>query len=190
MSEHKGGELEDAVEGLAIADEEVLAASSKVSDEDARFDEIVGAIEDIMMDPTFQGPQEEFCRENCGVFEDSDENKLEYTTLFERYTELTESLLLKKLQEALPDFDMEAFMGMVVERKDQVSGDVFDMLLSFGDFSEFKALMLSYKSQAAFDAGDTSALCLGPSVTSVSAGVATEAAGGGTGAGAGAGATA
>lgn len=73
---------------------------------------------------------------------------------------------------------------------DQVSGDVFDMLLSFGDFSEFKALMLSYKSQAAFDAGDTSALCLGPSVTSVSAGVATEAAGGGTGAGAGAGATA
>lgn len=76
------------------------------------------------------------------MFEDSDENKLEYTTLFERYTELTgiaprmdcnqvvctilivmfaESLLLKKLQEALPDFDMEAFMGMVVERKGWLS---------------------------------------------------------------------
>ena len=36
--------------------------------QDARFDQIVGVIEDTMMDPTFQGPQEEFCRANCGVY--------------------------------------------------------------------------------------------------------------------------
>ena len=42
---------------------------------------------------------------------------------------------------------------------EQIAGDVFDMLLSFGDFDEFKALMLSYKSQAAFEAGAFLATC-------------------------------
>lgn len=35
--------------------------------QDVRFDKIVGVIEDTMMDPAFQGPQEEFCKANCGA---------------------------------------------------------------------------------------------------------------------------
>ena len=83
-------------------------------EQDQRFDEIVGALETVMMDEDFRGPCEEFCRKHCGtdccalnhvcgccshasrhacihtdVFESSDENKLEYTTLFTQYTELT-----------------------------------------------------------------------------------------------------
>jgi len=36
---------------------------------------------------------------------------------------------------------------------DEVSGDVFDLLLSIGDFTEFKDLMLSHKRAAASSSG-------------------------------------
>ena len=31
------------------------------------------------MDPEFEDARESFCRDNCALFEDTDENKLEYT---------------------------------------------------------------------------------------------------------------
>lgn len=40
---------------------------------------------------------------------------------------------------------MARFESMLIHRKDELSSDIFDMLMSFSDFNEFKDLMLSYK---------------------------------------------
>ena len=40
---------------------------------------------------------------------------------------------------------MSRFESMLIHRKDELCSDIFDMLMSFSDFNEFKDLMLSYK---------------------------------------------
>jgi hypothetical protein len=88
--------------------------------QDMQFDRIVGALEEVLMDPQFTAPGSsgggeesifDFCYNNCGellcfqihhhfsslsskkicgadIFDiDSEENKLEYTPLFDRYVE-------------------------------------------------------------------------------------------------------
>ena len=66
-----------------------------------------------------------------------------YTELFARYTELTEGAIESWLEEQIPGFSMDEFSGMLEARADELVGDVFDILMGFGDFEEFKSLMLS-----------------------------------------------
>ena len=112
---------------------------------DDLFDAAVGVLEELLVDDAFSGAQEAFAREHCHEFEDSDENKLSYTTLFEKYTELVEGFIEARLEASLPGFDMLAFMGQIEERHEEVSGDVLDVLASLADFAPFKALMLDYR---------------------------------------------
>ena len=39
---------------------------------------------------------------------------------------------------------------------DEISPDVFDVIMGFGDFEEFKELMLSYKDQVAYEKATSS----------------------------------
>lgn len=48
---------------------------------------------------------------------------------------------------------MERFGSLLADRQDEITGDVFDMLMSFTDFEEFKSLMLSFKNQGGFAGG-------------------------------------
>lgn len=110
-----------------------------------KFDQIVGALEDIILDPAFEDEREVFCRNNCHHFEESDENKLEYTDIFQKYTELIETSIENKLRAAVAGFDMEEFLRLLDAHKDELMSDVFDLLTSLGDFEAFKEVMLSYK---------------------------------------------
>ncbi|GFR51997.1 hypothetical protein Agub_g14532 [Astrephomene gubernaculifera] len=124
---------------------DIVDDGSKLSDETRRFDSIVGALEDVLMDPDFEELREGFCRENCQHFEDSDENKLIYTDIFSKYTELVERTIESKLADAVPGFSMQEFMSLLESHKDNLMSDVFDLLLSLADFETFKEVMLSYK---------------------------------------------
>jgi ADP-ribosylation factor 2-binding protein len=131
------------------ADSELFASSGdNCTEEDTFFDTVVGAIENILMDEDFLEMQQSFCEENCDVFDDDDENKMVYTELFGKYTEMIEGFLEERIAQEVPGFSMDRFGGMLGERQDEITGDVFDMLMSFTEFSEFKELMLSYKAQA------------------------------------------
>ena len=46
-------------------------------------------------------------------------------------------------------FRMSNFERMVASRPDEIGGEMFDMLMSFTDFNEFKAQMLAYKAAQA-----------------------------------------
>eukprot|EP00961_Rhodomonas_salina_P272114 3677257-Rhodomonas_salina.2 len=144
-------DLVDDFEGMD--EDEMDADVSFVSngaenEDDDLFDMTVGALEDIMMDDAFQKMQNDFAAQHCSVFEDTDENKLIYTDIFKKYTEMIETYVEEKLQETIRGFSMQTFTQSLIEREEEMNAsDVFDMLVSCSDFETFKEIMLSHKYQ-------------------------------------------
>lgn len=64
--------------------------------------------------------------------QDNDENKLIYTELFSKYTELIESNIESRLAAEVPGFDMGDFLRLLDAHKEELMGDVFDLLLTMG----------------------------------------------------------
>ena len=139
-----------------------IPPSDAADDETRRFDAIIGALEDFMMHEDFAETQAAFCRERCAVFEDTDENKLEYTPIFDEYTAALETAIDAHLTETIEGFDMMTFAEMLEAREgtEELEGEVFELLATLSSFEAFKELMLSYKAQAE-GAADGSGLDLG-----------------------------
>ena len=92
---------------------------------------------------------DEFYRANCGVFEAGDENKLEYTTLFNQYTAMVEGFLEEKLGASVASFDMGTFCAQLTERAQRdpefLDQPALEALLAYSDFDAFKEMMISAK---------------------------------------------
>nr|XP_019934712.1 PREDICTED: ADP-ribosylation factor-like protein 2-binding protein [Paralichthys olivaceus] len=129
---------------MVDTDEENFAISSS-SAPDAAFDAVIGCIEDIIMDEEFQQLQQSFMEENYLEFDNSDENKLSYTHIFKEYVDRLEKHLEQQLTERIPEFNMNTFIDLLMQHKDEVAGDIFDMLLTFTDFMAFKEMFLEYR---------------------------------------------
>eukprot|EP00274_Cyanoptyche_gloeocystis_P005538 CAMPEP_0196667802 /NCGR_PEP_ID=MMETSP1086-20130531/65280_1 /TAXON_ID=77921 /ORGANISM="Cyanoptyche gloeocystis , Strain SAG4.97" /LENGTH=391 /DNA_ID=CAMNT_0042005161 /DNA_START=88 /DNA_END=1264 /DNA_ORIENTATION=- len=127
-------------------DEEFSLEGTGGSKADAKFDLTVGALEEIVMDPDFTQKQRSFILKHCVHFEEGEENKLIYSDIFNSYVDLLEKYIEQRLAASVPDFSMEEFMKVLSSRgENEMSADVFDMLLSLGDFDNFKDMMLSIK---------------------------------------------
>ena len=124
-------------------DEEVFACDA--GSDDAAFDEAVGVLEEILVGDDLSRAQTAFCRAHAHVFEEGDENKHEYLGLFQDYAALMEAEVEARLQASLAGFDLQNFMAQLAERREEITGDVFDLLLGLSDFAEFKEMMLAYK---------------------------------------------
>lgn len=103
---------------------------------------VVGTLQEIIIDGEFEKFQKRFCNEHCMHFEATEENKLIYTDIFKKYHDTIEVYINQKLTEAIPGFDMKAFLEQVAERKDEIDEQIMDLLLSFVDFESFKEMML------------------------------------------------
>ena len=75
-------------------------------------------------------------------FEASEENKLIYMDVFKKYTSVVERFIMQRMEEEMPEFNMEMFGVMLKERKDEIDEQILDLLLSFSDFGQFKEMML------------------------------------------------
>lgn len=131
------------ITSLTMDDEEIFACDTESAE--FEFDEVVGVLEEILISEKLAKTQTSFCKDHAHIFEDDDENKHVYLNLFEEYSELMESHIAAKLSEAITSFDMQDFMSQLAERRDEITGDVFDLLLGLSDFDEFKQMMLAYK---------------------------------------------
>ncbi|KAK2848059.1 hypothetical protein Q7C36_009741 [Tachysurus vachellii] len=136
---------ENIVEMIDLDEEEF--AVSKSSGADALFDTVIGNIEDIIMDDDFQNLQRAFMEKYYLEFEDTEENKLIYTPIFNEYIELLEKYLEQQLIERIPGFNMNDFTHSLNQHREEVSGDIFDMLLTFTDFMAFKEMFLDYRAE-------------------------------------------
>ncbi|TSX16992.1 ADP-ribosylation factor-like protein 2-binding protein [Bagarius yarrelli] len=111
------------------------------------FDRVIGTIEDLIIEDDFQNLQRSFMEKYYLEFEDTEENKLVYTSIFIEYTELLEKYLEQQLMERIPGFNMKDFTRYLTQHKDEVSGEIFDMLLTFTDFMAFKEMFLDYRAE-------------------------------------------
>jgi len=123
--------------------------------DDDEFDRIVGCLQDIVIDPTFEILQKQFFEKHYQIFEECDENKLEYTPIFKEYQMTIENWIESKLKEMIADLDLNKFMKLLQTRKNEIEDELLDILLSFTDFPLFKDLMLSYKKQVEKITGKT-----------------------------------
>ncbi|XP_053255196.1 ADP-ribosylation factor-like protein 2-binding protein [Podarcis raffonei] len=117
------------------------------SPSDAEFDAVVGYLEDIIMDDDFQLIQRNFMDKYYQEFDDTEENKLIYTPIFNEYICLVEKYIEEKLLDRIPGFSMSAFTLSLQQHKDEIAGDIFDMLLTFTDFLAFKEMFLDYRAE-------------------------------------------
>uniref|UniRef100_A0A8C7BA45 ADP-ribosylation factor-like protein 2-binding protein n=1 Tax=Neovison vison TaxID=452646 RepID=A0A8C7BA45_NEOVI len=60
---------------------------------------------------------------------------------------IMEKYIEEQLMERIPGFNMAAFTTTLQHHKDEVAGDIFDMLLTFTDFLAFKEMFLDYRAE-------------------------------------------
>ena len=112
------------------------------NEDDDYFDQVVGCLQEIILDPEFDTMVKTFSNQNCMQFEATEENKLVYTTIFNQYTTTIEAHINNQLSEMIDGFNMERFISLLDTRKDQIEEQIYDLLLSFSDFESFKEMML------------------------------------------------
>ena len=125
-------------------DEDVVVASSGESGDQTA--QILAELEVMMMDEGFNAKVDSFTQKHCGEFDEGEENKLVYTSLFTEYTKMLEAYIEEHLGAALKDFDMQAFCATLSARDDKEELPLaLEMLSAYGDFEAFKAMMVSCK---------------------------------------------
>eukprot|EP00913_Durusdinium_trenchii_P014134 g13266.t1 len=72
--------------GEEQADDDFTITGGPDDVEDFAFDRQVEALQEAVLDDSFQEVLNAFCREHCHHFEDTEENKLIYTDLFNQYS--------------------------------------------------------------------------------------------------------
>ncbi|XP_076243648.1 ADP-ribosylation factor-like protein 2-binding protein [Calliopsis andreniformis] len=131
--------------------------------EDNFFDEIIGHIEDILLEDEFQALQKKFLDEYWDVFEPIEENKLIYTNIFNEYTIAVENYIVNYLQRIIPHFNLNTFLQHLTDKRNHLEGEVFEVLSTFTDFVAFKEMFLDYR---AVKEGKVQDLSSGISITS------------------------
>ncbi|XP_047144049.1 ADP-ribosylation factor-like protein 2-binding protein [Hydra vulgaris] len=146
-----------------LLDEFLCNKPTPSNTQDKFFDSVIGFIEDIVVHPDFQHKQTNFLDKYCHEFEHCEENKLIYTPIFNEYVSMIEKHIESELVLRLPKFDMSEFMKILPARRNEVSEELFEMLLSLTDFLIFKELILDHKS---YRDGKVADLSFGLTVTS------------------------
>ncbi|CAN0178858.1 unnamed protein product, partial [Discosporangium mesarthrocarpum] len=93
-----------------------------------------------------------FIDENCTVFDNDEENKLNYTSLHEQFKDLVEALCSSSLAEvgvAVQDF-VDALDASRLNHK--ISTAVYEQLMAMNDFVTFKKLMVKRNTELELEA--------------------------------------
>ena len=98
---------------------------------------------------SFKQSQRDFFAQHCEMFDDAEENKLEYTEVHKKYEAMVESQIKEELgEEKLNRIEMGIKDFISGNSKVAKSAEVYEaieVLSSLGDFEEFKKVMLAYK---------------------------------------------
>jgi hypothetical protein len=97
----------------------------------------------ILNSPTWVSPISKFVDENCGIFEDVEENKLEYTLVHNAFKTLIDDLLVAHLCEM--SISTEQFMRFCergLSGNNELHRNLVEQLISYDEFLVFKAMMV------------------------------------------------
>ncbi|NXL67956.1 AR2BP protein, partial [Chordeiles acutipennis] len=91
-------------------------------------------------DDDFQLIQRTFMEKHYQEFDDSEENKLIYTSIFNEYVRFFSLFFI-----LFTTWLSNSLTSLYRQHKDEMAGDIFDMLLTFTDFLAFKEMFLDYR---------------------------------------------
>lgn len=134
------------------------------SEENCSFDEIIGHIEDLLLEENFQALQHTFLEKYWNVFEPVEDNKLIYTDIFNEYNKAVEAYIVDYLKKIMPQFTIDTLLQQLNEKQAELEGEVFEVLSTITDFLAFKEMFLDYR---AVKEGKIVDLSCGISVTSL-----------------------
>ena len=113
--------------------------------------QIFNSIVRIATSSEFNQQQEEFYNLKMKLFDEEDENKLEYTNIYQDYIQLMEQILdvtLKSDTYGHSEEQVKAFYKTFKENHETykaMNEDVMDLLFGLVDFTKFKSSILEYK---------------------------------------------
>ena len=113
--------------------------------DDYKFDCFIEALQEIIIDDSYEKMQNDFCEKYYKEFEDVAENKLIYTDRFKEYTKIAETFLESELKRRVSQYPLNDFYNMLESKKFKIDEQILDSLLSISDFQYFKEMMLNYK---------------------------------------------
>ena len=128
-----------------ITDDDFEESIVTKDSDDYKFDRFAEALQDIVIEDSFEKIQNDFCEKYYKVFEEKDENKLEYTKIFNEYTKTTEEFLEKELAKRVKEYKVDEFYKLLETKKFKIDEQLLDTLLDLSEFNNFKEMMLNYK---------------------------------------------
>lgn len=99
-------------------------------------------VRQYLISPIWRNPLLDFIEENCLLFEDQEENKFEYTKVFQEFTGLSALLLESMIEEiGIPEKTLEKCIikGIRSERDNKI----FRQILLCDNFLAFKKIMIA-----------------------------------------------
>jgi ADP-ribosylation factor 2-binding protein len=111
-------------------------------------EEIFTVIADLITQDDFAKSQMEYFEKNKDKFEDTEENKLEYTNIYTEYVYILEQIIEANLKEKYSDEQIELFYTTFKDNLSQyekINPEVVDTLFGFIDFEKFKKSILLHK---------------------------------------------
>ena len=101
-----------------------------------------------MTQEDFARSQWEFLNKNNHVFEDTEENKLEYTSIYKDYVYILDQMIEQQLMQTFSKAEIDGFYETFTEKLEdykKINPEVVDTLFGFIDFEQFKKAMLNAK---------------------------------------------
>ena len=117
-------------------------------EQQSKSDAIFQELRIIIQDKEFELAQRAFMEKNYDQFEDTEENKLIYTQIYEQFVSLLENIIVVKLEQKFQSDDVDNFYATFVENIAKYEAEdavTVNSLFSFIDFNKFKESILLYK---------------------------------------------
>lgn len=119
--------------------------------EDLKFDQIISALQEIVIDSDFEKTLTKFMRNHWNVL-DSNSDKQQLMKIFElyradlkQYLQAVEHSFMQHIIKSVPDFNWVAFGQLFDSRKNIIDEQLLDTLLSFEDPDSFKSFIKDYR---------------------------------------------
>lgn len=89
--------------------DDINISHRSIEEDEKLFTEVIGCIEDTLMDTKFRQLHSNFMEDYWQEFEDTEENKFVYMDIFKKYNKIIEKYLEEQLIQRVQGFDMLRF---------------------------------------------------------------------------------
>ena len=113
--------------------EDIVCDGNSFNERTNRLDKIMGALEELVAEESFQDFQDSFCAKHCLIFEEGEENKVEYMDIYHEWVGTLDTFLERALVAKCPGESMEDVLNLIQEKltdggNPMEDGDIFDMV--------------------------------------------------------------